>query len=128
MSIKVRINNLECRFSQNRYEIVKWSPNPYYDSEDKLIEEGFEKILHPDGSFKLTKDFYSIHESCFKNHESCYTIATLVYDESEGCCDLHTVGSRLLELDEGERIDFFKVYENSEELIINESKNKSNVI
>jgi hypothetical protein len=51
------------------------------------------------------------------NPESCYTIATLHYDGDEGCCDMKTIGPRLLQLSKPERDDFFTVYEYAEDRI-----------
>ena len=42
--------------------------------------------------------------------ETCYVIAWLKYDKKEGCCDLESVGPRLLELNDEDRKDFFEVY------------------
>jgi hypothetical protein len=28
--MRIRINDIECRFSQGRYEIIKWQPNDYH--------------------------------------------------------------------------------------------------
>ena len=72
--------------------------------------------------FSFKKSHHSIHGSCFKNPESCYTIATLHYDKSEGCCDMKPVGPRLLELKKQDRKDFFKVYKIAEKNIRKESK------
>ena len=110
--MRIRINQIECRFSQGRYEIVKWQPNGYYGKEQEYIDNGWE----------LTGGFYrlnntSISAGCFKNPETCYTIATLTYDADEYCCDLKTVGPRLLELDKKEREDFFAVYEYADDRI-----------
>ena len=110
--MRIRINQIECRFSQGRYEIVKWQPNCYYGKEQEYIDNGWE----------LTGGFYrlnntSISEGCFVNPETCYTIATLTYDADEYCCDMKTVGPRLLELDKKEREDFFAVYEYAEDRI-----------
>ena len=110
--MRIRINQIECRFSQGRYEIVKWFPNCYYGKEQEYVDNGWE----------VGEDFYrlnntSIHKNCFKNPESCCTIATMHYDDGEGCCDMHTIGSRLLDLDKSERADFFAVYEYAEDRI-----------
>ena len=110
--MRIRINQIECRFSQGRYEIVKWQPNCYYGKEQEYRENGWE----------LTGGFYrlnntSISAGCFENPETCYTIATLHYDKGEGWCDMKTVGSRLLELSRPERADFFAVYEYADDRI-----------
>ena len=120
--MKIRLGNIECRFSQERYEIVKWYPNNYFGAEERMIEEGYERVEHPNGEFSFKKPHHSIHGSCFKNPESCYTIATLHYDKSEGCCDMKTVGPRLLELNKADRKEFFKVYKIAEKNIRKESK------
>ena len=110
--MRIRINQIECRFSQGRYEIVKWQPNCYHNKQQEYIDNGWE----------LTGGFYrlnntSISEGCFVNPETCYTIATLHYDDDERCCDMKTVGPRLLDLDKSERADFFAVYEYAEDRI-----------
>ena len=110
--MRVRINQIECRFSQGRYEIVKWQPNAYYNKQQEYIDNGWELS----GGFYRSNNI-SIGESCFVNPETCYTIATLHYDKGEGCCDMKTVGSRLLELSKLERADFFAVYEYAEDRI-----------
>lgn len=115
--MRIRIDNIECRFSQGRYEIIKWYPNTYYGSEERLIKEGYTKDTYPSGRWQMKKDWHSIDMSCFDNPESCYTIATLAYDDDERCCDMTTVGPRLLELDDAERKDFFAVYKYAEDRI-----------
>ena len=110
--MRIRINQIECRFSQGRYEIVKWYPNSYYGKEQEYVDNGWE----------VGEEFYrlnntSIHKNCFANPESCYTIATLHYDADEGCCDMKTIGPRLLQLSKPERDDFFAVYEYAEDRI-----------
>ena len=125
--MRIRINNIECRFSQERYEIVKWYPNPHYGAEERYIADGYERVEYKDadgqprGSWSISKPGHSIHSSCFQNPESCYTIATLRYRSGEGNCDLTTVGDRLLELSKAERNDFFAVYEYAEDRIKEEA-------
>ena len=115
--MRIRINNIECRFNQSRYEIVKWYPNRYYQAEQRLIDEGYERIEYPNNQWQMKRGWSNIDMSCFVNPENCYTIATLHYDADEGCCDMKTVGPRLLELDKPERADFFAVYEYAEDRI-----------
>jgi hypothetical protein len=112
MAMRIRINNIECRFSQDRYEIIRWQPNCYYGKEAEYIEDGWK---FSDGFYR--RNASGIHENCFKNPETCYTIATLNYRKGEGNCDLTTVGNRLLELSKPERVDFFAVYEYAEDRI-----------
>jgi hypothetical protein len=120
--MKVRINNIECRLTQTRYEIIKWFPNEYYNAEQKLIEEGYEKVEFGNGDWNLKKDYHSINSSCFKNPESCYVIAWLKYDEDEYCTELESVGDRILNLDKKERDDFFTVYELANKMILEKEK------
>ena len=120
--MKVRINNIECRLTQTRYEIIKWFPNEYYNAEQKLIEEGYEKVEFGNGDWSMKKDYRSINSSCFKNPESCYVIAWLKYDENEYCNELESVGDRILNLDKKERDDFFTVYELANKMILEKEK------
>jgi hypothetical protein len=110
--MRIRINQIECRFSQGRYEIVKWQPNCYYGKQQEYIDNGW---ILSGGMYRLNNT--GISEGCFVNPESCYTIATLNYQEGEGCCEMTTVGARLLELSKSERADFFAVYEYAEDRI-----------
>ena len=110
--MRIRINQIECRFSQGRYEIVKWQPNCYYNKQQEYIDNGWELS---GGFYRLNNT--SIDANCFVNPDTCYTIATSHHDKGEGCCDLKTVGSRLLELSRPERVDFFAVYEYAEDRI-----------
>ena len=122
--MRIRINNIECRFSQGRYEIVKWYPNEYYGAEEKMLSEGWERSMKDGEYFGLSRGFTTITASCFKKPESVYTIATLEWDRGEDWCNMKTVGNRLLELDEVNRQDFFEVYRLAEDKIGKEAKEK----
>ncbi len=124
--MKIRIENIECRFAQNRYEFVKWYPNKYYGTKNKLIAEGYELHNIHDDNFILTKGNHTIHDSCFLNPEGCFTIATIVYDKKEYYTEIKSVGSRLLDLTKKERNNFFEVYQYADKQIRKESKNKNN--
>ena len=124
--MKIRLGDIECRFSQNRYEIVKWCKNKYYGAEQKMIDDGYERIEYHNGGFGFKKTSHTIDGSCFKNPETCFTIASLKYSVGEGCCDLKTVGTRLLELNKHERKEFFKVYKIAEKNIRKEYKKNHN--
>ena len=119
--MRIRIENIECRNSQGRYEIVKWYPNKYYGAEESMIAEGYERGTNPDGSWYLEKDWFKVHQSCFVNEESCYTIATLKWDAGEYCNELISVGPRLLDLSKEERDAFFEVYRYAEDRIKQEN-------
>jgi len=116
--MKVRINQIECRFSQGRYEIVCWQPNSYYNKQEEYLANGWKRS---DGFY--CKNNTSISEKCFVNPETCYTIATMHYDADERCCDMRTIGPRLLQLDCKHREDFFTVYELAEERIAEQETN-----
>lgn len=116
--MKIRINQIECRFGQGRYEIVCWQPNSYYNKQEEYLADGWERS----GGF-YRKNNISISEGCFVNTETCYTVATLHYDADEGCCDMRTIGPRLLQLDRKYREDFFAVYELAEERIPKQETN-----
>jgi len=121
--MKIRIENIECRFSQNQYEFVRWYPNKYYGTKNKLIEEGYQLHNIHDDNFILTKGNHTIHDSCFLNPESCYTIATIVYDKKEYYTEIKSVGNRLLGLTKKERNYFFEVYQYADKQIKKENKN-----
>lgn len=115
--MRIRIDNIECRLSQGRYEIVKWFANPHYGAEERYLADGYKRVTYPDGNWSMSTRNHTIHGSCFQNPESCYTVATLNYRKGEECCDMYTVGARLLELTKPERADFFAVYEYAEDRI-----------
>jgi hypothetical protein len=107
--MRIRINQIECRFSQGRYEIIKWQPNCYYGKKQEYLDNGYEEV---NGFLRYNN--LSIQATFFDREETCYTVATLTYDADEYCCDMRTVGPRLLELSKAERADFFAVYEYAE--------------
>ena len=119
--MRIRIDNIECRNSHGRYEIVKWYNNTYYGSEDRMIADGYERKVFPNGSWAMTKEWHTVHGSCFANKESCYTIAMLKWDADEYCNELVSVGSRLLDLSKEERDAFFEVYRYAEDRIKQEN-------
>ena len=124
--MKIRIENIECRFTQNQYEFVKWYPNKYFGTKAQLIAEGYELIVSQDDDFSLVKYNHHIHGSCFQSPESCYVIATIVYDKNEHCTEIKSVGSRLLDLTKKERMYFFEVYHYADKQIKKENKTKDN--
>jgi hypothetical protein len=120
--MKIRIENIECRFSQNQYEFVKWYLNPYYGQEATLQEDGYKLIKVDEKRFSLTKKNHFIDGSCFLNPETCYVIATIEYDVNEHCTEIKSVGDRLLGLTKKERNNFFEVYQYADKQIKKESK------
>jgi len=123
--MKIRIDNIECRFSQGRYEIIKWYPNAYYGTEERMIEEGWERVEVNGEYHGMRKDNCTVTASCFVNPESAYTVATLEYHKSEGWCNMKTVGTRLLELNKKNRKAFFKVYKLAEKAIRQENRRRN---
>ena len=124
--MKIRIENIECRFAQNQYEFVRWYPNKYFGTKAQLIAEGYELIVSQDDDFSLVKHNHHVHGSCFQSPESCYVIATIVYDKNEHCTEIKSTGSRLLDLTKKERNNFFEVYHYADKQIKKENKNKDN--
>jgi hypothetical protein len=124
--MKIRIENIECRFSQNQYEFIRWYPNKYYGTKAQLIAEGYQLHNIHDDNFILTKGNHTIHDSCFLNPEGCFTIATIVYDKKENCTEIKSTGNRLLGLTKKERNYFFEVYQYADKQIKKENKNKDN--
>jgi hypothetical protein len=66
--MKIRIENIECRFSQNQYEFVRWYPNKYFGTKAQLIADGYQLHNIHDDNFILTKPerkldfiFYRMH-------------------------------------------------------------------
>jgi len=110
---KVRINNIECRkytstkTKDTHYEIIKWYDNKYFGKRDKMLSEEWKETFGGEG---ITNGSYTIDNSCFKNRESCYTVASLYLNRKEPDVYLKSVGSRLLDLSKEEINDFFEVY------------------
>ena len=115
--MKIRIDNIELRVTDIGYHIIKWYTNEYYGAEERMIAEGYEKVDTGNGEWCMRRDWSTIHASCFKNPESCYTIARLEYFADEDCCELTTVGTRVLDLKKADRKTFFKVYRLAERAI-----------
>lgn len=120
--MKIRINNIECRptpvNSSYEYEILQWYPNDYYGREHEMISDGWSHEDIKEGEWRLTKGQTSVHSSCFKNPESCLVVAWLIPNRREPDIDMQTVGSRVLNLSESDRHDFFKVYGIAHETIM----------
>ena len=95
----MRRGNLELRrySSSDRWEIVKWQPNPYYGKESEYIRSD-------NGYIDGKRRHVVIDESCFVNPETCYSLAFI----ENGIPDY--VGNRPLELtDIVEILDFLEL-------------------
>lgn len=64
-------------------EIVKRQENPYYNKQDLFIKDG--NVYHPNGR---NYSFINIHESCFKDPTSIYTVARFHFNEKNDDWDL----------------------------------------
>ena len=119
MKNSYRVNNIAFRIESNgSLHIVKYYPNSYYGRYDSMVEGGWEKTA--DGS--LYYDSVFVDKSCFKNPESCYTLALLELDREEYTTNLRTVGDRVLDLNKREREDFFKVYKKAHKYLLKQIK------
>ena len=111
MNIKVRINNIEFRNNCNtnpsidKGEFLVWEPCSYYGKYDEYIKDGW---VEKDGF--VSKDRCNISKEFFNKEETCYVIAWLNYDKKDECCDLESVGPKLLHLRDEDKKDFFEVY------------------
>lgn len=102
-----RINNIEFRptvgiFKQETYyEIVKWCENTFYGKDDEYEKTQFGNLRHKEYG-------YFISESCLKNKETCFTLATFENTNEEEP-NLRSVGKRPFELTAKEHNDFISV-------------------
>lgn len=107
-----RIGNLEFRkasyllpedeWPENpAYDIIYWYPNCYYKRENEFIKDG-DWYLYPDNPYSR------VHKDCFKNEQSCFSIAFFNID-SEGTYELRFVGDRPLNITLEERDIFWKL-------------------
>lgn len=110
MAIKRRrVGNIEVRPTQNEkapYEIIRWQKNNYYYEKDQY------EPVDGDGQRYCKKNdplgSCLIHESCFKNPESCYVIADVLPCKDEEP-DIKTIGRRPWDLSEADRADFDEI-------------------
>ena len=123
-SLHIRINNLQFRStSQSSGEFIKWSVNPLYNNLLSYLDNGWE-----DHGDYITKSHCSMQKSLFSLPETCITIGYLEANKNENCCNLSSVGPRILDLSLSERNDFFEVYTLAESKLLslsNESENEN---
>ena len=121
MNKQYRVNNIGFMIGGNgSLHIVKYYKNQYFGNFDKMVSEGW--VPNKEGG--LYKDCVTITESCFKNPESCYTVAFLELDEDEYTTNLTTVGDRVLDLNKSGRDDFFKVYKKAHKYLLKQIKDQ----
>lgn len=86
-----RVGNIDLRKCNNTLEIVKWVENDLYNKQGDY--ESPNKL----GLCRSKNSVHSwVHESCFKNPEVCYTLASWDLKEKEP--DLRYCGRRPLDL------------------------------
>ena len=120
--LTIRINNLQFRStSQSSGEFIKWFPNSYYNNLLSYLDNGWE-----DHGDHITKGHTSISKSMFSSPEHCVVVAFLEACPDENCCELTSVGPRLLDLSSSERNEFFEVYTLAETKLLNLSNESQN--
>ena len=98
-----RINNIEIRLINDRWEIVKWYPNPHYGREKEFIwDEARQSYRDPNYSN------WFVSPGCFINPECCYVVADVQECKDEEP-DIRTIGARPFQLSHNDRIDFYKI-------------------
>lgn len=112
MNKYIRVGNIESRkptylfnppVDDKNIDIVVWNPNPYYGWESNYDWD-------ENGCAHLKDDYrVRIHPSCFKNPESCISIAGFKYDPKESCYELQHVCFRPFELSEQDYKDYLYV-------------------
>ena len=94
------------------WSINYWYPNAYYGHESEYIKSETD----PDWYYLPDNRHCRIHKSCFKNPQSCFSIATFNYDDHEKLYQLSFVGDRAVQLTKKEVENFWKLirygYEN----------------
>ena len=108
-----RIGNIEYRtvvsFNGHKYiEIVRWVPNSLYGKENEFEKSPFDNKI---------KDGAVYDDSCFKNPEVCYTIATIDYSDEP---NIKSVGMRAFDLDEQDENDFKKLIRYAYQFVVKE--------
>ena len=108
----LRIGNLEFRKASYlleepenpAYSIDMWIPNPHYGKELEYIKKGSQY-------YPKENSHYSIHESCFKYPECCYSLGSFEYDKHERYYEFHVCGDRPIDMPKECRDDFWKLLE-----------------
>jgi hypothetical protein len=113
--VNIRINNIGAmpvgyignapKVSEHECSIVRYYPNEYYGKLEEFLADGWEDK----GSY-ISSNSASIDKKCFEGKETHYVIAFLRHDKNTHTAVLTTVGDRLLDLNDKEEKDFFKVY------------------
>ena len=90
------------------WDIVLWYPNKYYLEKDKYSSNDGVWFYEKDNDNVISH--YRVHESCFKNPESCFSVVTFNYDD-EGYYEVKFIADRPLSLKDDERKIFWELLE-----------------
>ena len=120
-----RIGNIAFRVSKtigshprDYVDIVLWYPNPDYGQEDQYKKVDKEWYIPKEGAYHYRK-----HESCFKNPENCYTVATIDIKEEP---NILSVGLRPFDLKPKDRADFEAIVRLAYEYTVNLWREQNN--
>ena len=84
------------------YHIDKWEPNGYYGREADFVKDG--EYYRPNDKHY---SYCRIHKDCFKNRETCYSIASFDWDRDS--YEFRFIGDRPLNLTEEEKKIFWEL-------------------
>lgn len=111
--MEIKINNIIVKTNGSGFKFEALIPNAYFGKEEELLEEGYKKFtstIKGKERWSLCKNNHSIDQSCFQNEKQKIGIAYLSYHESEEDYNLHTVGSRIVDLSDKDLKDFMESY------------------
>jgi hypothetical protein len=104
-------NNLS---KYNGLAIVKYHPNRYYGELESYLSQGW-----VDEGEYIVSNKIRLNKDCFKHIESNYVLAFVYLHKGENETCLESVGDRLLFIEESEKEDFFKAYQEANKQLIN---------
>jgi len=105
----IRIGNIEYKGAvsldgEEYEEIVRWYPNSYYGSEERMKSEGW--TFDENGDATSPDGFCHVHSGMFKSKELCYSIATIDWNRARDEFDVVCVGLRPFELEDESKDDY----------------------
>lgn len=89
--------------SNDKYEVVKWFPNPMYDKKDEY------RVENELGEVEYVKNGVNYSESCFKHPESCFVVSFVDWNAHENWWEVREVGTRPFEMNENDFISWIKI-------------------
>jgi hypothetical protein len=105
---QLRIGNIETEIKETDAFIYLWFENDRLGKEQEYLDDGY--IVDKDPCF-LIGSGHRIDRSFFVLKELKMMIASLHYDDSDSSTTMETVGGRVLNLSNSDRVDFFDVYQ-----------------